>query len=251
MSFINIIIILGNAFLQFSRAVVIVRGLADAGFFLPHSAVTGRNDFDSSMRRVFLFANMSAGTTPACLNSSISFLDKENTIFKDTHRKVRLSELQKQLTKCAFAGNLLPQIRTPTFTLHSQYDSWQAWNVLGDGHNRTAMNEFGDRLSALLLQSISSARTDHSSLVPIGLHGAFIDSCSHHCSNCPYSYSNSTSEHWQSTLFSTTSARLFLVWMHATALWEKGGNSSQFGNVSFSAFDNQPYPCKKCCQCAY
>lgn len=90
------------------------RGLADSGFFLPHSSdqlatvthfplgkdeasVNGKINFAQAMRTVFHFANMTAGTHPECL--------------KHANNRKRASD------DCVFAENVVQFIRTPIFAL--------------------------------------------------------------------------------------------------------------------------------------
>lgn len=70
--------------------------------------------------------------------------------------------------KCMFAQWTAPYIQTPTFGLQSQYDSWQA-----GGFDNVTTNLMGTNLTALL----------KSNLLQLPQHGAFLDSCSHHCGN--------------------------------------------------------------------
>lgn len=73
--------------------------------------------------------------------------------------------------KCFFAQWTAPFIKTPTFGLQSQYDSWQ-----GGGNNVSQFGTMGQDITALvtsqLLTPTGAAR---------GANGAFLDSCSHHC----------------------------------------------------------------------
>ena len=291
-----------------------VRGLADSGFFLPHSAVSGRNDYDSSIRKVFLFANMTAGANRACLSyyksisgsssssssggsssssSSTTTTTTTTTTISGsidltsptistlpTHATmgVLLSVDDKDRSHCAFASNLYPHITTPTFTLQSQYDSWQAWNVLGDGDNRTALMEFGNKLAVLLKSSMqllhstttttttSSTTTATISSPPASnMHGAFVESCWHHCYGCSYPLDSSGGSsggesHDGLTLqsLSTTGTtllstqQLILEWMRRSELIERTLlpvlPPERLQPVF--VFQNFSYPCKKCCQCS-
>merc|ERR1712048_976552 len=61
------------------------------------------------------------------------------------------------------------------FALQSRFDSWQSQCGLGSDHT-SPMNEYGRNLSdTFQINYIKGpASRDH-------LHGAFLDSCSHHC----------------------------------------------------------------------
>ena len=89
---------------------MVIRGLADSGFFLPHSAASGRNDYDSSMRRVFLFANMSAGANKAYHSNDSS----DGGLMATTLPTSRVSQDERERSHCAFASNLYPHISSPT-----------------------------------------------------------------------------------------------------------------------------------------
>ena len=251
-----------------------IRGLADSGFFLPHSAASGRNDYDSSMRRVFLFSNMSTGANKACLayhSSDSSGGGLMATTLPTTPVISRVSQDERERSHCAFASNLYPHIATPTFTVHSQYDSCQAWNVLGDGDNRTALMEFGGKLVSLLQSSMQSIRRSSSSssssaavsspsTVTAAMHAAFVNSCWYHCSGCSYSLDAesvglSSLPPSMGTVQSTQ--QLIQAWMTWT---EEVELSQLYGQKSSGLERNQPpmfvfqnfsYPCKQCCQCFY
>jgi len=236
-----------------ARSSVVIRGLADSGFFLPHSAASGRVDYDSSIRRVFLFANMSAGANKACLSYHSSSGSAGggrligSTLPTIVTRKVSRDERER--SQCAFASNLYPHIATPTFTVHSQYDSWQAWHVLGDGDNGTALMEFGWKLAALLQSSMQSLRRP-------SVHAAVVNSCWHHCSGCSYPLDTDSVGLPPSMRTVQSTQQLIQEWMRRTELVERSGLAGQ----EMSALErNQPpmfvyqnfsYPCKQCCQCS-
>ena len=208
------------------------------------------------MRRVFLFANMSAGANKACLayhSNDSSGGGLMATTLPTTPVISRVSQDERERSHCAFASNLYPHIATPTFTVHSQYDSWQAWNVLGDGDNGSALMEFGGKLVSLLQSSMQSTRKSSSSSAAVSspstvtatMHGAFVNSCWYHCSGCPYSLDAesvglSSLPPSMGTVQSTQ--QLIQAWMiraEEVELSQLSGQKSLFQNFS--------YPCKQCC----
>merc|ERR1712137_1125485 len=72
--------------------------------------------------------------------------------------------------KCILAQWASQHIKTPTFPLQSEYDSWQTGNVMGKGSD-TVQNEFGQNVTSLV----------RSLLLSQPQHGIFLDSCHHHC----------------------------------------------------------------------
>ena len=243
---------------------MVIRGLADSGFFLPHSAASGRNDYDSSMRRVFLFANMSAGANKACLAYHSSDSSGGGLM-------ARVSQDERERSHCAFASNLYPHIASPTFTVHSQYDSWQAWNVLGDGDNGTALMEFGGKLVSLLQSSMQSIRRSSSSssssaavsspsTVTATMHAAFVNSCWYHCSGCPYSLDAesvglSSLPPSLGTVQSTQQLiQAWITWTEEVELSQLSGQKSgglERNQPPMFVFQNFSYPCKQCCHQSY
>lgn len=73
---------------------------------------------------------------------------------------------------CIFAEVISETLKTPTFALQGKYDSWQIGNDAHTNANNTAaINSWG----AMLSQRIGSG------LLAQPQHGAFLDSCYHHC----------------------------------------------------------------------
>lgn len=121
--------------------------MPDSGFFLDEDRSP---TYGSNMRNVFKFQESSAaGLNSKCIESHRASNDPE---------------------KCIFAQWSSAHIKTPTFPLQSEYDSWQRGNVMGGGDTPT-QNEFGANLTALV----------RSQLLNQPQHGIFLDSCSHHC----------------------------------------------------------------------
>ncbi len=73
---------------------------------------------------------------------------------------------------CIFAETVAATLATPTFALQGKYDSWQIGNDAHANVNATgAINAWG----AMLSERIGA------SLLAQPQHGAFLDSCYHHC----------------------------------------------------------------------
>jgi hypothetical protein len=121
--------------------------MPDSGFFLDED----RNPtYGSKMRNVFKFQESSAaGLNAACFKAHTATGDAE---------------------KCIFAQWSSEYIKTPTFPLQSEYDSWQTGNVAGGGDNITE-NAFGKNLTGLVQKLLLNQPQ----------HGIFLDSCHHHC----------------------------------------------------------------------
>ena len=64
-------------------------------------------------------------------------------------------------------------VRTPIFALQSAFDSWQVANEMASGQNTSnaSVNAYGEIVRRRLRGTLLAAPR----------HGAFIDSCSHHC----------------------------------------------------------------------
>jgi hypothetical protein len=73
--------------------------------------------------------------------------------------------------KCMFAENIMQYIKTPVFALQSRFDSWQIDNDL-QSHDAAMINAWGNRLTHVLFEKL---------LFQESKHGAFVDSCIHHC----------------------------------------------------------------------
>ena len=73
---------------------------------------------------------------------------------------------------CIFAETVSRTLATPTFALQGKYDSWQLVGDAGIPQNDTVgVNEWGAMLSARI----------GATLLAQPRHGAFLDSCLHHC----------------------------------------------------------------------
>ena len=120
--------------------------------------------------------------------------------------------------KCIFAQWSAQHIKTPTFPLQSQYDSWQTGNVMGSTSDPAVQNAFGKNLTALV----------ESNLLNQPQHGVFLDSCHHHCGN------------WDGSMIdSVLSGAALEAW------YTKG--SAALPNKGFYN-QNKPFPCDACCK---
>ena len=103
-----------------------IRGLSDSGFFLDHTSdssfskprpgmtkyeahINGILDYATTMKRIYDFMNVSAGTNKRCVM-------KEKTSTGES-------------SNCIFAQNLAPHIRTPLFAIQPRYDQVQLWRI--------------------------------------------------------------------------------------------------------------------------
>jgi len=168
--------------------------MPDSGFFLDEQRKPG---YHANMKNVYTFQESSAaGLNAACVEA--------HKATGDTY-------------KCIFAQWSSAHIKTPTFPLQSQYDSWQTGNVMGGGDAPT-QNAFGANLTALV----------KSQLLNQPQHGIFLDSCHHHCGN------------WDgSEIDGMLSGAALQAW------YTKG--SPALDNKGFFN-QNKPFPCDACCK---
>ena len=152
--------------------------------------------YGQTMRWVFSRMNASGGVPAACVAANPA-----------------------DPARCIFAEHVAPTLRTPFFPMQSQYDSWQARNVLANASSAPAMNAFG----ALL-----RARLERSLLAPSPHNGVFLDACYHHCGN------------WGMTIDGQTTAAAFGAWWDALGT---AGAKQEWVNSS-------AYPCTSCCAIA-
>ena len=116
------------------------------GHFL-RSLTPGR--YAASMREMVTMANSTAGLNPRCVAAH-----GEDCIFAEVSARF---------------------LRTPAFALQSAFDTWQVMNEMATGKNtsRASVNAYGARLRSALHATLLASLDVR--------HGAFIDSCSHHC----------------------------------------------------------------------
>jgi len=166
--------------------------MPDSGFFLDEDRAP---KYGSNMRNVYKFQESSAaGLNAACVAAHKTTGDPE---------------------KCIFAQWSSQHIKTPTFPLQSEYDSWQTGNVMGGGDPAT-QNEFGKNVTALV-QSLLLSQPQH---------GIFLDSCHHHCGA------------WNGPVIDGTNS--------SHALWEWYLAGSSLPNKGFFN-QNKAFPCNACC----
>lgn len=202
-----------------------VRGLALSGFFPEYTSnlslptargerddgiVNDRLDYPNAMRRLFTLANMSSGANHACV--------------KQAHKHGSDSSSS---SNCVLAEHLAPMIKTPTFSLQPQYDSWQLAHIEGGNLQSHAVNKFG----AMVMDKMIKAFPADSP------HGLYVESCAHHCFGCSSEGGNT----WTGT--SVIDDKHQYSPGKAFALWLEGNtNENQF-------LQNATYPCTKCCHC--
>eukprot|EP00698_Gefionella_okellyi_P004336 TRINITY_DN14011_c0_g1_i1.p1 TRINITY_DN14011_c0_g1~~TRINITY_DN14011_c0_g1_i1.p1 ORF type:complete len:386 (-),score=77.54 TRINITY_DN14011_c0_g1_i1:67-1224(-) len=123
-----------------------VVGLPDSGFFLDFESAA---NYHNGMMWVFQAMNSTRGVNDECVIAH-----------SRTHDE----------WMCIFAEHVSPFIRTPLFAMQSQYDAWQIGNDL-DSKDPAAINKYGARLTQLVKTNLLNQPQ----------HGAFLDSCDHHC----------------------------------------------------------------------
>lgn len=193
-----------------------VAALSDSGFFIDADCTMGQCTGPDSARAVssqrvgttvpghyhdglvwlFYAMNSSAGLNAACVAAHTATGDP---------------------WKCQFAEHSSRYLHTPTFALQSEYDSWQVANILGSTDAAT-INAFGANLTKRLFTNLLWAPQ----------HGAFLDSCSHHCGGwLPTTINGDT----QATAFSK--------------FWDAIGVDDGSSHVWVQG---QVYPCPACCK---
>lgn len=160
-------------------------GLPDGGYFLDFE---GSPQYHSKMIWNFNIMNSKSGVDSKCIRNYIL-----------------------EPSKCIFAENVLPFIRTPIFILQSNFDSWQKDNIYG-GNDEEGFNKFGNKMLSLLLKTIQTNKNV----------SGFIDSCLHHCGL------------WnQIEIDKTTQAEAFFAW---------------YNNIGKNIFiQDGKYLCEACC----
>jgi len=146
--------------------------LADAGFFLDHDDINGKETTTPSFRTSFYGWNSSSGTNQEC---------------------IRYYEPLGEEWKCIFAQYVLPFIRSRVFVMQNFYDSWQMNNILRLGCSgfkkpywqhpedlsdcneaqMIALQSYGKTMRAAVAMGTVSATVDQ-----VGVFGA---SCIAHC----------------------------------------------------------------------
>lgn len=180
-----------------------VAALPDSGFFLDEQFIsasvadtTTPGNYHDGLVWVFHQMNSTSGVNDACI---------------EAHARSGDTEL------CIFAEHTAPHIKTPTFPLQSEYDSWQTGHVLPVSTNATMVNQMGANMTARV----------HANLLSQPQHGIFLDSCHHHCG-----------EWGDITIDGDNQAQAFMAFYngigdrHAKKVWIQG----------------QTYPCDACCK---
>ena len=236
---------------RFAGTPIPVKGLVDSGFFVDYSY--GQNDFESkkhnyqealtptgaldyayAMRNVFEFMNLSAGADPDCLASQIA--------------------TGQPPSSCIFAEVVGKYIQTPLFFLQSQYDSWQMWHVMGKSSNTTAVNEFGGKLKLAIRNLVATSAEGGKGGVSgqtkshYPQHGAFVDSCEHHCMSC-----NHKTEHFWANASEMASnglglADAFSKWYNKKPASDEPEPNEREG---YYFAQDEPFPCPSCCTCTH
>lgn len=139
-------------------------GMPDSGFFLDYQAPgtpgaglgsTKAGNYHAGLRWVFETMNTTAGLNADCVNA-------KGTGGPATDDPAYL---------CQFAEHTAPFTHTPLFPLQSEYDHWQALNVL-PVFNKPGVQILGDNITKRIKADL---------LGPHPRNGVFLDSCMHHC----------------------------------------------------------------------
>ena len=188
--------------------------MPDVGFFLEYNGYneTYYTNFSNGLKWVYNAMNISQGSSiisPSCYN--------------------KYSKINQEW-QCIFPQNIANEMEMDTFVLNSQYDSYQAENILGTGTNSTVLlNEYGKNFTNLLKQRFLSFngknRGNNGQLLK---YGAYVDGCYHHGAGEPI---------WWHGLHidNLTQAQAFSIFYQS--------NSTQ----GLFWFQNVSYPCTQCC----
>ena len=245
--------IVRTAAAQSGNTDVTVRAIADSGFFMEYSSSIAVNlthytygrdealtasiiataaaagagtgpgtathylDYPSAMREVFNFTNMASGAHPQCIKEH---QDKE---------PAGKFENYPSESSCVFAATLIPHIKTPIFFIQPQYDQWQILHIYGHDYTPDSVNVYGRNLVIALKAAVFAAGNPG--------HGAFVDSCTHHCTSCSDATENSWSgNNIRSTIPSSGSGggKKYNVAEAFSAWYKRSLASSSSGSVSGS-----------------
>lgn len=203
---------------------ITVKGLVDSAFFMDHkgrknkpvpgydAVINGELDYSTAMKNVFHFMNISAGAPRSCL-----------------------ARHKTDPSKCIFAENILPTIKTPLFALQPLFDHWQLWHVHGQPGNITDVQHFGDEIFTKMSRILNSSTSPG--------HAVFFDSCAHHCMGC----SHSDVDLWNGMEVRTPSGMNLAT---AFSEWYLRPNENSSSRPSVIYRQEGEYPCKDCCQCS-
>jgi hypothetical protein len=122
--------------------------MPDSGFFLEYQ---GRGDFITAVQWMYDNQNTSASMNPLCLQhfSSDPF-------------------------QCSFAQNTVEYSNVLLFALQARFDAWQTSCIL-ESVNAAKINAYGTNFTNAFLSSFINTGSYKAK------HGAFLDSCHHHC----------------------------------------------------------------------
>eukprot|EP01084_Bolivina_argentea_P206408 352429_1 len=166
--------------------------MPDSGFFLE---VEDRGKFITANRWGYQQMNTTASMIPGCL------------------KKYANDPFQ-----CSFAQNMVEFITAPIFALQARFDAFQTACIL-ESTNAAKINEYGDNFTTVFMDSYVN---DGANGV---MHGAFLDSCHHHCGEWNDMHVDKMDQ---------SQAQFQFYSKHAAAdqhLW----------------FQNETYPCASCC----
>ena len=120
--------------------------------------------------------------------------------------------------ECSFPQNMVQFISAPTFALQSRFDEWQTACILVT-ENAKEINSYGHNFTTIFMDSYINNGTYKDR------HGAFLDSCHHHCGEWNDMHVDQQDQ---------SQAQLQFYAKHAAGdqrLW----------------FQNATYPCSSCC----
>ena len=166
--------------------------MPDSGFMLE---VQGRGKFMDAVRWIYENQNTTASMNPDCL------------------KKYANDPFQ-----CNFAQNTVEYISVPMFALQARFDAWQTSCII-ETVNPVEINEYGANFTTIFMNSYITGGDYHE------LHGAFLDSCHHHCGEWNEMHVDGMDQ---------SQAELQFYSKHSNTdrhLW----------------FQNATYPCNSCC----
>eukprot|EP01084_Bolivina_argentea_P206409 352430_1 len=167
--------------------------MPDSGFFLE---VQDRGKFITANKWIYENMNTTASMNPDCLKAHAD-----------------------DPFQCNFAQNTVQYIDAPMFALQARFDAWQTTCIL-ESANAAKINEYGSNFTTVFMNSYLNGGAYHAK------HGAFLDSCHHHCGEWNDMHVDGMDQ---------SQAELQFYSKHAAAdkhLW----------------FQNSTYPCASCCK---
>ena len=181
--------------------------MPDSGFFMEWYQNNNGLSYGNGMEWVYNYQNTSIALNNQC---------------KSNYTSSGLPEW-----KCMFAQNLSPFINVKSFVIQSMFDSWQQ-GCESNAPNDAFENEYGQ----LLVNNFTTKYINADGDKQIGdKHGAFLDSCSHHCSG------GTEGGVWNTIIIDNVNVSV------AQFNWYYG--KTQTDKRLYN--QNEKYPCKKCC----